>query len=43
MSERRRLRDLIEQLNKLNSRLQPFYALYCQYLTEDPRFESPQV
>ncbi|VVC43920.1 Hypothetical protein CINCED_3A020784 [Cinara cedri] len=39
-SERRRLRDIIEQLNKLNARLQPFFALYTKYLTEEPQVES---
>jgi len=41
--DRRRLRELIDQLNKLNARLQPFYALYCQYINEDPQFETTEV
>ncbi|XP_050542596.1 large proline-rich protein bag6-A isoform X2 [Daktulosphaira vitifoliae] len=38
--ERRRFKKLIDELNKLNVRLQPFYILYCQFITDDPEFES---
>lgn len=43
INDRRRLRELIDELGKLNSRLQPFYAQYCQYINEDPQFESIEV
>lgn len=43
INDRRRLRELIDQLGKLNIRLQPFYAQYCQYINEDPQFESIEV
>ncbi|XP_050431835.1 large proline-rich protein BAG6 isoform X2 [Adelges cooleyi] len=38
--DRNRLKKLIEELNKLNARFQPFYHSYCQYITDDPQFES---
>ncbi|XP_025206155.1 large proline-rich protein bag6-B isoform X2 [Melanaphis sacchari] len=41
-NDRRRLRDLIEQLNKLNARLKPFYAMYCEYINDDPQFEATE-
>ncbi|XP_022176814.1 large proline-rich protein bag6-A isoform X1 [Myzus persicae] len=40
VNDRRRLRELIEELNKLNERLRPFYAMYCQFIVDDPRFET---
>jgi len=43
INDRHRLRDLLEQLNTLNIRLQPFYTLYCQYINDDPHFESAEV
>lgn len=43
INDRRRLRELIEQLNSLNARLQPFYAQYCQYINDDPHFETTIV
>lgn len=42
-NDRRRMKDLIEQLNKLNERLKPFYAMYCEYINDDPQFETTEV
>ncbi|CAH1726122.1 large proline-rich protein bag6-B isoform X2 [Aphis gossypii] len=41
-NDRRRMKDLIEQLNKLNERLKPFYAMYCEYINDDPQFETTE-
>eukprot|EP00102_Acyrthosiphon_pisum_P010274 XP_008178543.1 PREDICTED: large proline-rich protein bag6-B isoform X2 [Acyrthosiphon pisum] len=40
LNDRRRLRELIEELNKLNERLRPFYAMYCQFIGDDPQFDT---
>ncbi|KAL4122331.1 hypothetical protein QTP88_014681 [Uroleucon formosanum] len=40
LNDRRRLRELIEELNKLNERLRPFYAMYCQFIVDDPIFDA---
>jgi hypothetical protein len=42
LSDRRRLRELIIELNKLNERLRPFYAMYCQFIADDPEFETTE-
>lgn len=41
-NDRRRLRELIEELNKLNERLRPFYAMYCQFIGDDPQFDTQE-
>lgn len=41
--DRRRLKELIEQLNTLNVRLEPFYSQYCHYITDDPDFATIEV
>lgn len=42
ISDRLRLRELINLLNRLKTRLEPFYTQYCRYIDEDPVFESTE-